>query len=165
MRSNRRRKNILIALGALVALFAIIGIASGKHSPAPGTSAASSASSAGQSASTQAQQILSWWQATGQSDNDTITSDLQQLSTDAGDGDQAAVESDGSQLAADASSVLGDPMPPGQLGADWSCAMHAYETSGTDASNGDFTEAATAAQQGNTCIGKATAYVKSLPGS
>lgn len=85
----------------------------------------------------------------------TVQSDLTAIGTDASNQDASALESDGSTLATDAQTAALDPPPIDS--SDYTAAMTDCVTAGNDASNGDFTDAATALSNGNALISKVTA--------
>jgi hypothetical protein len=103
-----------------------------------------------------AQDVLATWYADGgQVTVATIQADLRAISTDAGNQDAAAVESDGAQLASDADTAMMNGPASGPAASYWTEAMGDYSTSGQFAAAGDFADATTQMAAG-------TAYIKDI---
>jgi hypothetical protein len=83
-----------------------------------------------------------WCSGDGYSDWQTVTSDIQQLGTDAGADDISSVESDGAQLARDAVTAEKN-LPPGtkMRKFNYGFVMAALTLAGLKAANGDITGA------------------------
>jgi hypothetical protein len=131
---------------------AVTVTATAPAAPAPATTAPSTKSL-----------ILSWYgTGGGQGDVSAVESDLSSIATDAGTQDASAVETDASQLSTDAASALTNPPPVASVAGPYDRAMTLYETAGSDAADGDFTDASTDMEIANAEIGTATAAIKSL---
>jgi hypothetical protein len=144
----------LIAVPA-IALAAGIGLAACGSSGGSSSGGSSAPAAAAPAAASAVSQWDTWASGPGHADSVTVQNDLTQMSTDAGNDDSSSVESDGSTLATDAQTAIGSPPPID--GADYIAAMNDDVTAGNDAANGDFTDATTALQNGETLINKVTA--------
>jgi hypothetical protein len=103
-------------------------------------------------------QVATWVAGSGYTEMKAVESDTTTtIGTDASNQDVSAVESDGSTLATDAQAAALDPPPIDS--AEYTAAMTYYATAGNDASNGDFTDATTAMNNGTALINKVAAAV------
>jgi hypothetical protein len=169
-RRRRPRKGIVItaALGALAGIALAVGATA--HSPAAHPGPARTAHSPAATASAPAAQaipdpdveLITWWYAGGQGDADTVESDLQGISTDAGQENLIAVESDGTGLVADARAALADPPPAdAAFTPAYTAALRQLVIAGQDMTAGRIDAATIALAQGQADIDQATA---ALPG-
>jgi hypothetical protein len=92
-----------------------------------------------------------------------VQGDLATISTDAGNNDVAALQTDGTQLASDAGTALADPAPE-RLHGPWAKATTDYQLSGPYLSKGMYAEGTQYMTRGAHQIERATAIVQSLFG-
>ena len=104
-----------------------------------------------------AQTYAQWLAGPGGIDLQAVKADLTQTATDAQAGNVTAVETDGQSLQADATNAGSNPPPVDP--ADYQAAMQQWVTAGTDAAQGDFTDATTALQAGTADLQRVTAAV------
>lgn len=106
--------------------------------------------------------VSDWYNSSGYTDMQAVSTDLGQLQTDADAGDTYSAETDGATLATDAQTAADDP-PPVQT-AEYINAMSTLETAGNDASNGDFSDATVALETATTEVNSITAYLQANGG-
>jgi hypothetical protein len=158
MIKNRKHK-VIITVVAVIALpvgFFGIGAALG-HSTHAKTAAAPAPSA---SAPAPNSAFLAWYNGTGYSDFQAVNSDISQATTDADNGNVIAEENDGAQIATDAQAAADNPMPIDTN--QYVAAMNYYVQAGNDASDDDFTDAATELEAGTVNINAVTAVMKGL---
>ncbi len=107
------------------------------------------------------QRVTTWWDASGQSDANTVGGDIQAMGQDASALSLSGVESDGSVLAADAGAALHDGAP-GRVGVQWRSAMREYQRAGNLAAAGDIPDATIYLQRGTMHIKRTTAAIQRL---
>lgn len=106
--------------------------------------------------------VSAWYDSTGQTDMQAVSTDLGQLQTDADAGDTYSAETDGQTLATDAQTAADDP-PPVE-GAQYQNAMSTLVTAGNDAADGDFTDSTAALETATGEINSITAYLQANGG-
>jgi predicted small lipoprotein YifL len=152
---NHKIVATVLALSAL--LMVLISLAACGSSPAPATAPPVNAPA---STGTSSSAFLSWYNGTGYSDYQAVSSDISQATTDANNGNVAASETDGSQLAIDAQTAADDPMPIDTT--QYVAAMNDYVEAGNDSSTGDFTDATTALEAATSNVNAITTTLNGI---
>ena len=160
-----RKIRIAGIAAASVATVGIVAALNGGSKPAPKPAPAPVASVAPVTATVPAppsckSQVDTWLAGPGHAALDAVSADTGQIGTDASAYNMTALEADGTQLEADATTAATMPVPACiDPSGDYAGAMNAYELAGADLASGDIADATTALQEGTGFISDLTGTV------
>lgn len=109
------------------------------------------------------QQVVAWYDDTGQTDLTAIETDEDTIGTDSGAGDVDLVTADCTALKSDVVAFEADPpAPDATMRSDLARAMDSYSTTATECIEGDYTDSAGDEATGTSWVGKVTARIQAL---
>jgi hypothetical protein len=152
MARNLRRPFVIVAVLLGIAGIVIAGFVFAGTSSAPRTSN-------GTLVSVCRVQTAHWWETTGQTETSAVENDLGNISADATADNAPQLQSDASQLETDATTAVTSPQLPACADptGSWLKGMTDYSIAGTEAAQGNYTQASSTLSAGTRFINVVTA--------